>query len=183
MNKKIITITILTCIIFLLTYIPLQNNNQKYFEVTYVENTSFEEEKLSIEPTEEEIKLLAQFIKHEASNEDTKAKLTVGLVILNRVNSPAFPTTIQDVIYSPGYFSLPEAGLENIEITDADLQLAKKVFTVFKDRTPITDENGQNLINAFYWYAPNYTTPEKCKELETKYPVVGQIGERRFLGE
>lgn len=186
MNKKIISITAILCVLFLLIYVPAKNKWKYGPVLTYVENTTYKEEILTLNPTENEIQLLAQFIKHEAGNEDVKAKLTVGLVILNRTNSPnpEFPNKIDEVIKMPGYFALPEAGLETIEITENDISIAKKVINIFNEQTPLEDENGNNLIQAFYWYNPAYMESEEAiKNLEATYPPLGQIGERKFLAQ
>ena len=183
MNKKIIIVTIVLCITFLLIYVPNKNNNKFDTVVTYTENTTYQPEINILEPSLEEINLLAQFIKNETNNEDLKAKIAVGIVILNRVHSHSFPNTISEVIHMPGYFTLPENGLSTIEITENDIQIAKKVVRIFNEQTPIEDEKGNNLLSAFYWYAPNYTDAETIKKVESEYPPLGQIGERKFLAE
>lgn len=183
MNKKIIITTTILCLIFLLIYVPNKNNNKLDTIVTYTENTTYQPEINTIELNDEEITLLAQFIKNETNNEDLKAKLAVGIVILNRVYSNAFPNTLSEVIHMPGYFSLPENGLNTIEISENDIQIVNKVVNIFNEQTPIEDEKGNNLISAFYWYAPNYTDAETIKKVENEYPPLGQIGERRFLSE
>ena len=183
MNKKIIITTIILCVTFLLVYVPNKNNNKLETIVTYTENTTYQAEINLLEPTEEEINILAKFVKNETNNEDIKAKIAVGIVILNRVHSNSFPNTISEVIHMPGYFSLPENGLDSIEITDNDIQIVKKTLQIFNEQTPIEDEKGNNLISAFYWYAPNYTDAETIKKVESEYPPLGQIGERKFLAE
>ena len=77
MNKKIISNTAILCVLFLLIYVPAKNKWKYGPVLTYVENTTYKEEILTLNPTENEIQLLAQFIKHEAGNEDVKAKLAV----------------------------------------------------------------------------------------------------------
>lgn len=53
---------------------------------------------------EETLDLLARVITHESGNQPLKGKMAVGNVILNRVNSPKFPNTVGEVIYSPNQF-------------------------------------------------------------------------------
>ena len=55
--------------------------------------------------TEEDIYCMAKNIYFEASRESTKGQLAVGLVTLNRVNSPYFPNNVCDVVYQHAQFS------------------------------------------------------------------------------
>lgn len=48
--------------------------------------------------------LLARVITHESGNQPLEGKMAVGNVILNRANSPKFPNTVGEVIYSPNQF-------------------------------------------------------------------------------
>lgn len=49
--------------------------------------------------------LLAKMIMAEAESEPFTGQALVGLVILNRVDSPYFPDTVEGVIYEEGQFS------------------------------------------------------------------------------
>lgn len=53
----------------------------------------------------DEAYLLAKIAMAEAEGEDTEGKALVILVVLNRVQSEAFPGTIQEVIYQKNQFS------------------------------------------------------------------------------
>ncbi len=55
--------------------------------------------------TEAEIDLLTRIINGEARGEPYEGQVAVGAVVLNRVESPAFPNTIEGVIYQPGAFT------------------------------------------------------------------------------
>lgn len=56
--------------------------------------------------TANDLDLLARLINAEAQGEPYKAKVAVGAVVVNRVKSPSWPTTIKDVIYQQinGYY-------------------------------------------------------------------------------
>lgn len=60
------------------------------------------------EPTysEEDLRLLSRVIMGEAGHCDRNMKLYVGSVVVNRVNSPYFPDTYNDVIYQNGQYSV-----------------------------------------------------------------------------
>ena len=53
---------------------------------------------------DETLDLLARVITHESGNQPLEGKMAVGNVILNRVNSPSFGSTVAEVIYSPNQF-------------------------------------------------------------------------------
>lgn len=63
------------------------------------------------EQIEEEIRLgdmelIAQLVEAEAGNQDIAGKCLVVDVILNRVESPNFPDTVEEVIFQDGQFSV-----------------------------------------------------------------------------
>ena len=54
---------------------------------------------------ENDLYWLSRAIYAESGNQPMKGRIAVGTVILNRVNDPTFPDTIEDVIFYPGQFS------------------------------------------------------------------------------
>ncbi len=60
---------------------------------------------LRYQASDEEISLLAAIIQCEAGGESYEGKVAVGAVVLNRVDSSDFPSTISDVIYQSGQFT------------------------------------------------------------------------------
>lgn len=55
--------------------------------------------------TKAELRLLSALIYCEAGSEIYRGKLAVGIVVMNRVRSKAFPDTVKDVIYQKYQFS------------------------------------------------------------------------------
>jgi SH3-like domain-containing protein len=53
----------------------------------------------------DEVKLLAALIQCEAGNQPYEGKLAVGAVVMNRVKSGAYPSSIYGVIYASGQFT------------------------------------------------------------------------------
>jgi len=47
---------------------------------------------------------LSRVIQRESGNQSLEGQMSVGSVVLNRVNSEHFPNTIRDVIYQPGQY-------------------------------------------------------------------------------
>ncbi len=55
--------------------------------------------------TSSELRLMASIINCEAGGESYQGKLAVGIVVMNRVSSRAFPNSIRGVVYQKGQFS------------------------------------------------------------------------------
>lgn len=53
-----------------------------------------------------DVNLLAALISTEASASNYEAMLAVGTVVINRLNSSAYPNTLRDVIYQSGQFEV-----------------------------------------------------------------------------
>ncbi|MBQ8281227.1 MAG: cell wall hydrolase [Lachnospiraceae bacterium] len=64
-----------------------------------------------IQLTESELDLFYRIVQCEAGSEDMIGKILVANVIINRVNSPKFPNTVEGVILSPKQFSPVSSGL------------------------------------------------------------------------
>lgn len=57
-----------------------------------------------------DIDLLYSVVQAEAGNQDIQGQQLVTDVILNRLDDPRFPNTIEDVVYAPGQFSVVRNG-------------------------------------------------------------------------
>ncbi|HAU31390.1 MAG: Spore cortex-lytic enzyme [Desulfotomaculum sp. 46_296] len=68
--------------------------------------------------------LLARVIEGEAANESFTGKVAVGAVILNRMQSAAFPYSLAGIIYQPGAFESVSNGQYNRPLTDDSLRAA-----------------------------------------------------------
>ncbi|GEM_PF-204176 len=113
-----------------------------------------------------ELVLLAKIIEVEAGYESFEGQVAVGNVIMNRVNSSAFPDTIQEVIYQPGQFPPAAKGmLEDLDPDEDALDAAKAVL------------DGEMLVpGALYFHNPN-VSGGYFNTLET----VKEIGNHRFV--
>lgn len=74
---------------------------------------------------------LARVVYSEAGGEPFNGQIAVAAVVLNRVDSPDFPDTIEKVIFAPGAFSVVAGGqywkLPNAESFKAAIQAAKGI--------------------------------------------------------
>lgn len=69
----------------------------------------------SVGASDGELALLAAIIQCEAGGESYTGKVAVGAVVMNRVRSGSFPSTITDVIYQGGQFSpVASGGLSSV---------------------------------------------------------------------
>ncbi len=60
--------------------------------------------------SKEDLKLLACLVQAEAGSQTFEGKLAVANIVLNRVKSGDFPDSIENVIYSPGQFTVASSG-------------------------------------------------------------------------
>jgi N-acetylmuramoyl-L-alanine amidase len=116
--------------------------------------------------TDNEFYLLARIINAEAGNQPYDGMIAVGNVVLNRVESPNFPNSIQSVIYQKGQFSPVANGAINKKPNAKSLKAAKEVL------------NGKRVVpsNVLYFYNPNTATSRWIFTRE----VVIQIGGHAF---
>lgn len=66
---------------------------------------SFKKNTGAVDVNADEVKLLAALIQCEAGNQPYDGKVGVGAVVMNRVKSGAYPSTIYGVIYASGQFT------------------------------------------------------------------------------
>lgn len=82
----------------------------------------------------EEVRMMAAMIQCEAGNQEFEGQVAVGAVIMNRVKSPSYPNTIQEVIMQPGQFGPSDSQLfadllANDTIKDTCREAAKQAFS------------------------------------------------------
>lgn len=83
------------------------NNEQSPIFDKYIASLTMEEVSKPFEWfIPDEVYLLAHLIEAEAGDQDLYGRRLVADVVLNRVDSPAWPNTIYDVIFQPYQFSV-----------------------------------------------------------------------------
>ena len=106
--------------------------------------------------TEDEYKLLAKLVQVESGYESYEGQLAVANVILNRVKHPAFPTSIEVVIYSGKQFPPAHNGKLDKSVPNAS------VLRATKDAM-----NGKNNVeDAIYFFNPKVTKGSFWSSLE-----------------
>lgn len=106
--------------------------------------------------------LLARVIFAEARGEPFEGQVAVGAVVLNRVRSPRFPNTIEEVIYQPGQFKPVEDGTINLIPDDTAIKAA---------RLALAGEDPTK--GALYFYNPKIAKNGWWFEKREKMAIIG----------
>lgn len=112
-----------------------------------------------------DVELLARLISAEARGEPYIGQVAVGAVVLNRMESPAFPSTMSGVIYQSGAFTCLSDGQFWEEI-------APSAYKAAQDALNGWDPSG----GALYYFNPNTATSAWI----WSRPVVAVIGDHYF---
>lgn len=118
------------------------------------ESTLIQEEDLKAEEEMDELELLAICVEAEAGNQELEGKRLVVDVILNRVDDPDFPDSIEGVISQPFHFSSYwDGGMDRV--TEPSEETFKAVQMELEER----GWPGVMYFTAETW--PEYGTPWK----------------------
>ena len=112
-----------------------------------------------------DVDLLARLISAEARGEPYTGQVAVGAVVMNRMESPAFPSTMSGVIYQSGAFSCLLDGQFWEPVADSAYKAAR-------DAMNGTDPSG----GALYYYNPKTATSQWI----FSRPIITTIGNHRF---
>ena len=78
--------------------------------------------------TDEDLYILSHIISAEAGNCSKDMMLSVGSVVLNRVQDDRFPDTIEEVVFQQGQYSPTWNGAYYAEPTEAACEVAKTLL-------------------------------------------------------
>ncbi|MGF9698978.1 cell wall hydrolase [Paenibacillus sp. MABNR03] len=113
----------------------------------------------------ETLRQLAKLIHGEARGESFEGQVAVGAVVLNRVQSDAFPSSIPKVIFQKGQFTAIDDGQFNQKPTQTSYRAARAAL------------NGADPTNgALYYYNPKIATSVWSKSR----PTLLTIGQHDF---
>ena len=96
--------------------------------------------------TEREIRMLEAVVMHEVGYCSRDSMIAVAHVVLNRVESPLFPDTVEQVLHQPGQFT----AIHNYY--DQERPVSAQVRSAVADALQIPDVTG----GALYFYNPGY---------------------------
>ena len=112
-----------------------------------------------------DVDLLARLISAEARGEPYTGQVAVGAVVLNRIDSPAFPGTMSGVIYQSGAFSCINDGQFWEPVADSAYKAARDAMNGW-------DPSG----GAIYYFNPDKATSDWI----WSRPVITVIGNHKF---
>lgn len=116
--------------------------------------------KQSAAPKQNVLEQLARLIHAEARGESLQGQIAVGAVVLNRVQSNAFPDSITEVIFQPGQFSAILDGQYNLTPGPSAYQAARAAL------------NGSDPTNgALFYYNPKIATSAWSKSRPIKVRI------------
>lgn len=113
----------------------------------------------------EDVLLMARVIEGEAADEPYTGKVAVGAVIVNRLNDPSFPKTIQGVVFEPDAFEAVTNGQYLRPLTPESVRAAQ-------DALSGNDPTGGAL---YYWNPVKATSTWVWSR-----PVITRIGNHVF---
>lgn len=96
--------------------------------------------------------LLYSLVQAEAGNQDLKGCQLVADVVLNRVDNPRFPNTIEEVVYAPGQFSV----VRNGALKKAQGEISEKVVQA------VDMELNGNRLDTSILYFNNHPNGANC---------------------
>lgn len=124
-----------------------------------------------VDYTTEEFRLLACLVHAEAGNQSYEGKLAVANVVLNRMKSKKHPSTMEEVIYQPGQFSVAKSGSLKKQLTNYEHYSSKsQQLTIKAAKAALSGEN--NIGSRLYFHAyksavkKGYTQKKNAVKLE-----------------
>ena len=100
--------------------------------------------------------LLAALIQCEAACQPYEGQVAVGAVVMNRVNSGAYPNTIAGVIYASGQFTPTRSNRVETLAVNVDLKLSGIPAYVILNDGLSGDFKGESDVAEIFENAMNY---------------------------
>ena len=150
---------------------PLVINSDTYYSEEYIKlstvcenvqknlNISTDETLYAVTSDDEDnIDLLARLVYSEVGNLNDEAQIATASVIMNRVNSNAFPNSIYGVIYQEGQYAVTQNGAINNSPSEQAYNNAKFVY-----------ENGSQIPSNVVYQAEFAQGSEAYKKIDNTY--------------
>jgi N-acetylmuramoyl-L-alanine amidase len=118
--------------------------------------------------TEDEIKLIASVVHEESRGEPFEGKVGVASVIINRLNHPSFPKSVEAVIFQKNAFSCVKQGAIK---SKPDSEAYKAVDEALNGSDP--------TMEAIYFYNPKIASSRWIKNSIKVMPIT--IGNHVFF--
>lgn len=128
-----------------------------------------------IELDEQDMEILCRIVQAEAGGEDTRGKILVADVIINRVENPSFPDTVEDVVfqYGDGVYQFSPVGNGRINDVVVTQETREAVYAALL---------GEDISDgALYFIARRYADPAGLAWFEGHLTRVVQYGGHEFF--
>jgi N-acetylmuramoyl-L-alanine amidase len=116
--------------------------------------------------TEKDVVLLARLVYGEARGESYKGQVAVAAVVVNRLGSEEFGSTMEEVIYEPDAFTAVNDGQINLTPDETAIKAAQAALN-----------GGDPTGGALYYFNPGKSDHPWMQSR----PVAGRIGSHLFL--
>lgn len=155
--KKFIFVLLLTCTILGIPWTKVNAEEAECDlykeEISSVQVLSISNDK-TVYITDDDLYLMAQIVYAESRSEPYEGKVAVASVILNRVKSPGFPKSVENVIKQKGAFSCIKNG--EIDVVP-DESSYSAVLDALKGKDPTN--------KAVFFYNPKIATSKWMKNI------------------
>lgn len=122
----------------------------------------------SINLTEDDVNLMAKIVYAESKGEPFEGKVAVASVILNRVLSPKFPDSVNEVVFQPNAFSCVIDGEISVIPTE---ECYNAVYEAIRGNDPTNE--------ALFFYNPSIATCSWMDDVEKSDSM--PIGQHLFF--
>lgn len=123
--------------------------------------------------TDEEVTMMEYIIQQEVRGASLKHKRIIANVIVNRVNSDAFPDTIEGVLFQKGQFTSAQNYYNRKYPPDEDTKRA--VWEVLNRQCEDLSQG------ALFFYAPRWTAQKTASWFENKLDYLFELEGHRFF--
>lgn len=123
--------------------------------------------------TDEEIEMLCAVVEREVGGLSATSKKAVTSVIINRVNSPAFPNTVYDVLHQINQFKT----IQNYYTNERPVQVSTRIAVTYTLKSGLDCAEG-----ALYFYAPAVIdSVDKTNWFESKLEFLFEVDGQRYF--
>ncbi|HWQ72167.1 MAG TPA: spore cortex-lytic enzyme [Desulfitobacteriaceae bacterium] len=106
-----------------------------------------------------DVNLLARLVNAEARGEPYLGQVAVAAVVLNRLEDPAYPKTIPEIIYQPQAFSCVNDGQINLQPQSSAIKAANEALSgVDPSHGALFFFNPAKTSNRYIWSRPQIIT-------------------------
>lgn len=128
-------------------------------------------EKMQMTLTEEEIEIMERIVEAEATDEDIYGRILVANVVLNRVLSNNFPSTVKKVVFQKGQFSpIRDGRYYSVKVTSLTEQAVERALA------------GEDYSDgALFFFARKLTTAKKASWFDNSLKRLFRYGAHEFF--